>query len=98
MRVEIGGENICRRLRDLTQGITGRIKKRHSSRVECSAGVPLPDPILIATDQSCGMFINEFRKSRRQDGSAIPDRPSPEESPAVPVALHEHHRRIRGHR
>ena len=49
LRVEIGGDNICRRLRDLTQGITGRIKKRHSGRVECSTGVPLPDPILIAT-------------------------------------------------
>lgn len=24
-------------------------KKRHPGRVECSAGVPLPDPILIAT-------------------------------------------------
>lgn len=45
-------------------------KKRHSGRVECSTGVPLPDPILVATDHGCGMLINEFRRSRRPVGNA----------------------------
>lgn len=73
-------------------------KKRHSGRVECSTGVPLPDPILIATDQGCGMFINEFRRWRRPVDSASQGRQSPGESPVIPVAPHEHHRQIRGRR